>query len=55
MDFEFELSFDGNSDLYIKNKFSTSDVKMLIELEWLHPDTLEDFTNIKVLSNTILM
>lgn len=43
MDFEFELSFDGNLDLYIKNKFSISDVKKLIELEWLYPSVLEDF------------
>lgn len=43
MDFEFELSFDGNLDLYINHKFSVSDVEKLIELEWLYPDILEEF------------
>ena len=31
MDFEFELSFDGNLDLYINHKFIVSDVEKLIE------------------------
>ena len=43
MDFEFELSFDGNLDLYVNHKFSISDVKRLIELEWLNSSILEDF------------
>ena len=43
MNFEFELSFDGNLDLYVNHKFSISDVKRLIELEWLNSSILEDF------------